>query len=251
MNIIFSDTLSCQQGNNTIKNVLSPINISIECDSSLSCNDLTISLYPDLEIKNDINLNISCYNDYSCDNLQINTNNDKNILMVINMYRYSEGIFISHYYISNIDINCGVIGDERYIEYPTDQLLDTTELLQSARNEYSSQRLPCEDIQIDCSGNLTDFEQGCEYEYQLNNSVNLENILSDPNVPNCYWIEINTFYTPYCKGTCGDPIIYYHYNISFDLILYFISNMTDFKFTTKSYRICDFYFGSVNEPMIH
>eukprot|EP01084_Bolivina_argentea_P173850 301153_1 len=171
------------------------------------------------------------------------------------MYQYSDEIFMSHHYVQNIQLHCGVAGDMRYIKYPTNELLDPHELLRYAQNEYESRRLPCEDVQIDCTGNNTDFMQKCAYEYKLNNAVDLMSILSDKDRPNCYWIQMNTLYTPYCKGTCGEPIMYYQHNISFDLPLLFYhkENTTDVTLTvesnyntTRSYRKCHIYFGSAN-----
>ena len=226
------------------------VNISLDCQSASACSNMIITL------ENNMKANISCYHDNACDNLMIDTDHSKDVHIHLNMYRYSEDITIHEYYWQNVETTCGYHQDKRYIQYPTNYLLDSEDILKLARDEYpSSNKLPCEDIMIECTGNQTDFERKCEYQYQLSDQVELDSILTSESRPKCYWLDIGQLYTASCKGTCGDTIRYHRFNQTFSLYLVFeyendtstLRRMLENNaLTTRSYRVCDAYFGDVN-----
>ena len=207
-------------------------------------------------LANDVGAEISCYNDHSCDNILISTDDSEHVHIDLNMYRYSQYILMYHYYLENINVTCGYDGERRYIRYPTNSLLDPLELLELARREYpSTTKLPCEDIKIDCTGNNTDFSRECTYEYNLDDDVSFADILKDENRPNCYWMDIEELYIPSCEGTCGYEFEYNRFNITFELHLelYFKEPDEEYDYIdhdnetmTRSFRVCDEYFGTYN-----
>lgn len=239
ISILCTDILSCAEGSISI-NASDSIKLSLECFDYKSCQDLSIQLMHGSSDVQPIYANISCYDAYSCDNMIINTDNSRNILIYLNAFRYSDNIEIVHAVWENIDVQCGSDNDRRFIRYNNKELLEESEILQLARDEYSrTKRLPCEDIHIICTANNSDFYQDCTYKYDLNFS--LSNLLSQKYRPNCYWLEIGQLYLPKCSGTCGDKLVYTQYNKTFVLNVIFNSN------TTESYQKCDKYFGSTND----
>eukprot|EP01083_Nonionella_stella_P310344 1102283_1 len=240
---IFCGTFACE-GMQVIITAVANINVSIECVEEWSCKDMSVYLgrsRMDEDLAT-IHGDIRCYDDNACDNFVITTDDLPDIFIQLHAMRYSEDIQISHHYYNNIQIQCGVADEERYIRYDTNYLLNEYELLQLARKEYpTTRRLPCEDIQILCSNN-TDFDRNCEYKYKLN--VSLFDILQDEDRPICYWLNIQQVYKAECKGTCGDEIQYNAYNVSFELDLVFESEQDEN--INHSYIVCDEYFGSDN-----
>eukprot|EP01083_Nonionella_stella_P145885 458123_1 len=232
---IFCGTFACEDMQVIIATV-ADTNLSIECVEEYSCKDMSVYLG-----RSTIHCDVRCYDDRACDKMIITTDNLPDIFIQLHAMRYSEDIQISHHYYNNIQIQCGVADEERYIRYDTNYLLNEDELLQLARKEYlTTRRLPCEDIQILCSNN-TDFDRNCEYKYKLN--VSLFDILQDEDRPICYWLNIQQVYKAECKGTCGDKIRYNAYNVSFELDLIFES---EDEIINHSYVVCEEYFGSAN-----
>eukprot|EP01084_Bolivina_argentea_P005134 9704_1 len=203
VNILCMDKFSCELGTISI-NSTHQININIECVEQFSCVETSIDLFN--ENGDDMYINISCSKDYSCNQMVITTDNSPNIFITLNALRYSKDISIIHHFYKDVKVNCGVIQDNRYIRYDTNILLDTSEVLEFARNEYkSTHRLPCEYINIICSNNSY-FHRECTYKYKLNTNFSLFDLLKDKNRPNCYWLDINHLYEPSCFGTCGDTL---------------------------------------------
>eukprot|EP01084_Bolivina_argentea_P270183 459365_1 len=238
VNILCWNKFSCDGGIISV-NTLFPIEMNVECNETFSCQDLSFVLMNEQGL---YTINISCIDDNACKNMMINTHDSKNIFITLNAFRYSEDIFIDHQHLKNIKITCGWSHDRRYIRYDTHELLDPSEILQLARNEYNINKLPCEDIYVECSGNNTDFQQQCKFKYQLSATVNLISILNDSNRADCYWIEIGQLYEAFCDGTCGDKFQYNEHNQSFNLDLEFYN-----RNTTKSFDICNEYFGTFND----
>ena len=251
--IFCTDEGSCEQLSVSI-NAENDINVLVLCYQSFSCKDLTMDLLTASDDK--LFTNITCFNDYSCDNLKIHTDNSRNVFISFNAYRWSDDIKIYQHYHENVKIQCGVVNDQRYIQYNLRRNIPNEfKVLQLARNEYSStKRLPCEDIEIICSNN-TDFPRSCTYEYDLN--VSLLTILVDDSRPNCYWLDIGELYIPTCQGTCGDQVIYYQYQQILRINMIFrdkgndtniVGNYSNYLdvFATKSYINCDIHFGTEN-----
>ena len=242
VNIFCIERFSCDGGIISIKSEYE-MNVSISCQSTFACPDMNIIF------ENNIMVNISCYYDNSCENMLINTDNSEKLVIKMNMYRYSKDILFNHYYWSNIRVNCGYDLDKRYIRYNTYQLLDPDEILQLAQDEYpSSNKLPCEDIKIDCTGNNTDFQRECQYQYQLSeDKINLFEILQDDDRPSCYWLDIGQLFIASCQGTCDDDRKYNQFNVTFDLDLVLSFDDLETNTTTRSYRVCQRYFGIIND----
>eukprot|EP01084_Bolivina_argentea_P180357 311588_1 len=254
LHILCLDKFSCD-GIQVFVHVKLSVNITVECQSSFSCNDAILDLSVAKKKHIQVTVNILCDIDNACDNMFIVTDDSKNIFIELHIKQYSKDITIDHQFYNNIEIICGSLQDEKLIKYSTSELLDASEILNLARDEYDNNRLPCEDIIIDCSGNVTNFYQSCEYKYQLSNEVNLLNILSDDNVPNCYWMDIadTKIMVPECKGSCADKIEYTQYNITFPLNMWLIDDKDQNKYNhsnlTQSFVVCDEYFGLVNDTI--
>ena len=98
-------------------------------------------------------------------------------------------------------------------------------------------KLPCEDITIDCTGNITKFDRNCQYNYQLSNDFNLSKILSNKDEIKCYWLDIGQLYQAQCIGTCQERVVeYYQHNVSFGVDITFEAN------DTEIIAVCDEYF---------
>merc|ERR1719361_1773941 len=151
--------------------------ITVYCNLTRSCEDMTIHLIG-RNLNDTMLAHIACYDDNSCDELTITTDHSKNIEMTLNVTRWSEDISIHHLYAENVHVHCGSRDEHLYIQYEIDALLDDDDLLYIARAEYSSRRLPCEDITIFCSNN-SDFDYHCTYEYDLD--IDLESVLIGSN----------------------------------------------------------------------
>ena len=197
---------------------------------------------------------MGCYVTRACDESWIHTDNSDQIMINMNMTEYSQHIQIKHEHFDNININCGHPEDKRYIKVVTDREMTDSELLDSARAEYDTKDLPCEDIYIDCTRN-TDFPQECQYQYQMNENIYTHlNALwnsTENDLEECYWMEIDDLFEPNCIGTCGYIFDYYQYNIMFNMSLYINSsddkqNATNSDSWTTSYRACKQHFGSVD-----
>ena len=162
--------------NNTVADVC-----LIECHFLGSCAEMIVKPLNQTNLKM---VTIICDARMSCRNMRVNiSNNMISELNILCVERFScmDGIIAVE----------SDHRDRRYIRYPTNSLLDPYEILISARQEYSpSNKLPCEDIKIDCTGYNTDFERECEYEYKLSDTVDLFDILNDTERPNCYWLDI-------------------------------------------------------------
>eukprot|EP01084_Bolivina_argentea_P233266 392938_1 len=240
--IICASSLSCDNSDISIVGH-GAIKLSILCIESKSCQNMNVSLMNTDNIA-PINVTVWCYDAYSCDGLLIDTDNSPGIFISLNVYQYSEDIFIDYYHYKNVNVQCS-FEDKRYIRYDTNVLLDASELLQTSRSEYkTTQRLPCEDITIVCSNN-SHFHQECTYQYSLANNFSLVNLLNNKNKPDCYWLEIGQLYQAHCEGTCGDKIIYYHYNQTINLDLIFDHDLENDN--NISYRKCNEYFGTNND----
>eukprot|EP01083_Nonionella_stella_P012146 34471_1 len=245
LHILCIEQLSCD-GMEVMIGAFSDIEISVECYTLFSCKDTTIHLvhYADA-VNHAINLNMTCYEAHSCDYVMINTDNSPHTFIELHALKHSEHIQILDYFWRNVDVRCGFGADRRYIRYETYNLLDPFEVLDLARAEYDTRRLPCEDIRIDCTNN-TDFDRHCQYQYELYN-VSLMDMLKAEERPTCYWVDIGYLYHAECVGTCDSQMIYSEYNQSFDLNIIFESNTTvNVSNVTQSFRICDEYFGSIN-----
>eukprot|EP01084_Bolivina_argentea_P093945 168915_1 len=251
VNIVCIDKFSCVGGSIHIS-AISAISLNLECHSSFACEYLSIVLQNDFSNNGVISVNVSCFTDNSCDNLMINGDYSSTIFILFNAYKYSKDVLIEYHHWENIMVKCG-LSDQKFVKYSTTKLLDPSEILNLARNEYESNRLPCEDIIIDCTGDNPDFVQSCEYKYDLSKEVNLLNILSNDYKPECYWMNIAELYTAQCKGTCGDQIEYIQYNVTFVLNMIFIDDKNENKYKysnlTQSFIICDEYFGLTNDTV--
>ena len=75
-------------------------------------------------------------------------------------------IVIIHNNINNINISCGN-KDNRGRRYKADNIITDEEVMDLARREYGTNRLPCEGIKIQCSS-MQYFEKSCIYKYQVN-----------------------------------------------------------------------------------
>ena len=220
------------------------IELVMECSSGNACQDVEIHLVSDNG--NVIVANISCYHDNACNNLRITTDNSENVIINLNAFRYSSNIIINHYYDQNINVKCGSNDDRRYIRYDVNDIPNSFELLKLAQNEYpSSNRLPCEDINIICENTDITPQRGCEYQYQMSKEFSLIDIVN--NGYNCYWLDIDQLYLPSCKGTCGDNVDHYKYTKTLELnLVFYESENTTNNHTTTSYNLCHEYFGEIN-----
>eukprot|EP01084_Bolivina_argentea_P095916 172421_1 len=236
VNILCGDKFSCNGAHVTI-NTSNIVQLNIDCNESFACYDLSIHLIHNIDFDADLELymfaKVSCFDDYSCSNMMIKTYNSRKIFIKMYVYQYSENILINHHYRNNIQIICGSKNDQRYIKYSSSQILQPSELLQIAQKKYLTNNLPCRGIVIDCTRD-TNFRQQCEYLYELSDYVDFEQILNDTE-QSCYWIEIGDLFTPYCKGTCNDDIIYNQYEITFNL-----------HFVLR-YDFCREFFGTVED----
>ena len=251
VNIICDNPYSCQQSNITIK-AISDIDLTLDCISSDSCQDLKIFLeHGDHEMMNIIKANISCYDDSSCDSLELKTDDTENIFITINIYHYSRNIKINHQYWKDINLTCNDDTDQKFIKYDTNDVPDTTELLDIARREYGT-FLPCEGVFVECSGNDPDLpKQDCQFEYSVIDGVILD-LLNHSSDGSCYWIDIAQILEVNCEGTCGDTQIYNLSDQSFELNLN-ITAKSDHRYNetenitlciTKTCSVCTEYFGT-------
>ena len=200
--VVCNDTQSCA---NMVINIDYDQNIEldIQCKGLYSCEMMNVYIVTN---NNDnshlITANISCYVDNACKDLQIITDSSDNIIIYLHLYRYSSDIIIKYYYHENVHVLCGSINDRRFIRYDANDMPNSFEILELAREEYSSSnRLPCEDVNIICENTDILPHRECSYEYGLSHDFNLIDILDDGY--NCCWLEIGELYVPSCKGTCG------------------------------------------------
>eukprot|EP01084_Bolivina_argentea_P132205 233303_1 len=197
--LMCADSLSCNEININIS-TNQVMYLKIYCASRLSCNEMNVNLQNAND--NTITADIFCNDDSSCDNVHIYTNNGTYIALSLEMYKYSSNIEIVHDYYKNIDFVCTAPNEKHFIRYDTKdrtQELSDAEIFKLAQNEYQiSHRLPCEGITVYCTENSQ-----CSIEYELVQTINHLQILRSQL---CYWLEVNTLYTPICVGTCGDAI---------------------------------------------
>eukprot|EP01084_Bolivina_argentea_P086194 155798_1 len=215
----------------------------VDCSKTLSCNHMHI-----YSISNYITANISCYNDNSCDNMHFESIEDKDSLINIDVFRYSKNIFVRHSKFNNINVNCVVSNESLYIRYNSDNLMSEHELLLLAQREYSSNRLPCQSITIDCSKDHK--YKSCSIQYEFT-PFDFSKIIQNAHFIDCWWIDISDIFSPFCDGTCGTNLTYFLYNISFDLDINVIINEIDgfgnvFVNSTESFIVCDELFGNIN-----
>eukprot|EP01083_Nonionella_stella_P259658 886301_1 len=140
------------------------------------------------------------------------------------------------------------------MRYDANDLLNDEEILLRARQEYTSNRLPCEGIQVLCLNTIdgVSYDKECWMNYGLTDEVDMHHILRDRSL--CFWIDINLLYQPYCDGLCGVNTIIYEHPIEITLWLKFgadneHSNEDDFgRFnTTAQHTVCEQYFGDSNK----
>ncbi len=109
--------------------------------------------------------------------------------------------------------------------------MNQREFLVLSRNEYTAQRLPCEDIQIECIVNNVkyQYEQKCIMTYNIN-SILWQLIIANDKTVSCYWIDIiNDLFHIVCDENCGDNVTYYSYPIYFDIDIEMI-NWQDLRY---------------------
>ena len=230
---------------------MTDIKLSMECNARYACENVYVNLLSSTD--DVIEANISCNETNSCDNLIIDTDDSNNIFINLDIYQYSSSIQINHYYDKNVNVKCGSSDDRRFIRYNVrENIPGQLQVLQLARNEYSSLKLPCEDIVIQCEFTSFIHPRSCSYTYSLEDEFDLVSILNDEYRPNCYWLEIGQLYRAYCIGTCGDSVEYYLYNKTLNLEMIFEEDEngtvhTDSNYTTRSYKTCNEYFGTIND----
>ena len=143
LNIICDGKFACESWEIEI-NAASSIQINIECNYTWSCYDLHVYLNNTDDSKvTELVMNVSCYNDFACNDMNISTSGSLFTFITMNMFRYSQNIFIQHYHPENIDINCGNEEEQIYIKYRTTEIPKEYELLLLAQRQMSSNMLPC------------------------------------------------------------------------------------------------------------
>ena len=97
---------------------------------------------------------IHCVQPNSCDGLTINTNSNYTRLI---MYEHSESVTLNNGigYISDLDnIICN---NDRYFQYNTWTMAETEQTISaSIYDEYTSDKLPCEDVHVFCNQSSCD-----------------------------------------------------------------------------------------------
>eukprot|EP01084_Bolivina_argentea_P286466 491406_1 len=205
-------------------------NISLHCNHSLSCLELTMRLNPNGDV---LNVNIYCYNKDSCDSLSIHTDHCKEINLNIFMYEFSDDVFIDYQWFSDKDINCGINAEELYIRYDINTLLRDSQIIKLVEKEYlvdkGVQNLPCSGIRVECNGNYEDeIDRKCQMGYEVI-EYNQDKILTtSENSHYCYWFDVRDLLGAKCKGNCGQTETFYEYEIKRELDITFdVHNATN------------------------
>eukprot|EP01084_Bolivina_argentea_P081021 146736_1 len=206
--------------------------LSLNCAKSRSCDDISVWFNISKPIK--YYPTIICYNDYSCNHLSLISVYESNINII--MYAYSDNVVIIHTKPDELNIQCGNTLDRRFIRYGIEESKNEDELIELARYEYDTHRLPCEDIHVDCRKSNSQ-TQSCVMKYKLN-QLDFNQFIDSP----CYWFELSELFSPICHGICDD-IFLKIYNVSLPLDI-----SIDKKNHSESelLSICIQHFGSIN-----
>eukprot|EP01083_Nonionella_stella_P246836 856498_1 len=240
MTLLCSESYSCNS--TTIKsNILDNGKSAIHCVDTYSCDMMSLVLMAPNQTEVDYTNTVICYMDLSCDGLSLSA--DENINVSMQMYRYSNEIQIIHKQPQKVNIECGNSNDKRFVRYNTNKIKTEKEVIELARDEYTSHHLPCEDIDIICTQNQY-FPQQCTMQYQLN-PLNISKLVTFNHI-GCFWMEISRILTPTCHGSCNEDIQLYPHNSSLELNVYF--NTTNHS-KDELFAICDERFGSTNATL--
>eukprot|EP01083_Nonionella_stella_P254996 875735_1 len=230
------------------------LSVTIYCVESFSCELTSINIE---EVSMDMNISVYCLKENSCKGLSILNALNKNINIHLWSFQFSEQISITTAVYDDVHIHCGNDANALYVRYDTSDLLNDEEFLMKARQEYVARRLPCEGIDVICPNTVDErtYNRQCSMQYKLSDAVNVAAIIGSQR--DCFWININELYNPYCDGTCGQNMTIYEYPISieFEMILGINEDTRAelydfFKNDTSALNIdelvCDEYFGDSN-----
>lgn len=220
--------------------------LHVHCIESRSCRgiDANLNIVTNKNQMIEYSAMFRCYHDNSCQNLLINAN--KYVYVEMMIYKWSENVFIKHNNFKKVDIKCGNNQDKRFIRYDVFDIKTDEELLDLARNEYKfSNRLPCEDIVIQCSSEKY-FTKVCKWKYDVQ-LLNISKIIriadDDKSDTTCVWLDVFDVFSPRCFGECDSNITLYQYNqtFQFDISLN-QTNQSNLELDTK----CDEFFSTIN-----
>lgn len=212
--------------------------ISVYCAGDRACRDMNLKIEANNTSMIDYFATLHCYVDNSCELMKIQS--DMTVGIYINMYKYSPNVLISIQDMQQINVTCGNVQDHRYVRYDVFDIKTDAEILDSARNEYAINHLPCEGITVDCSLDES-FIRSCKYEYQVI-ALNNSEFITDPDAL-CYWMDISDILNPVCIGECGRNLTLFQRNASLDFeIAIDTSNQSSVQLMSK----CNSFFGDIN-----
>eukprot|EP01084_Bolivina_argentea_P284609 487833_1 len=242
--IICVEERACNNMNIEISNLSPNAIVEVYCIEQLSCLNMNMLLESD---EHNYNATVGCYTDKSCDELYIDADDEIGFGMVV--HKYSENINIKYKKPKQLQLFCKNPKDKRFIRYETTctTLLEDYQIAILAEKEYSANRLPCDDIQIDCS-ERDDYIQKCTVTYEINDYNQSKILIARPKEkhPSCYWLRdiYPSLYTVTCKGTCGQTQKLFNHTILFRLQIAFTSQH---NFTAT--EVCEEFFGNISDTL--
>eukprot|EP01083_Nonionella_stella_P243872 849367_1 len=225
--------------------------MSLYCVHSWSCEGVEVYLNAqDHVVKTHARIN--CYLAYACNHLVFERT--KSIDIELALHNFSENVNIKSVdTLNRLNVVCGNANDKHYIRYKTHDIKTEHELIELARREYkASNRLPCEDIHVDCTSDVY-FPKSCDWKYQLND-INLQKFMMsmDDTDVSCYWVELSKLLTANCSGTCNTDLDLYNYNQSLKLDIRTTepkSLNNSNSSTSQILTICNEFFGTINDTL--
>eukprot|EP01084_Bolivina_argentea_P088893 160493_1 len=236
--------LSCAELSITISN--SDIDsVSILCALSQSCDNMIINI---ISPSKALELFTLCTSDNACDHLLIS--GDYEFLTVnLTLSKYSSDIVIQSSYINNINVECEV--DNEYIKYDTNKLMSIAAMKRTAEKQFTSNKLPCDDVSISCTENTE-----CEFTYTMStyfaNGI-LPQILEGKNATDCLWVNINDIYDIECNGNCKsieNTYAFTEQNVSFNLDITFKGDNNEQLTGIPLKNVCQTYFSTIYDTQI-
>eukprot|EP01084_Bolivina_argentea_P153119 266992_1 len=184
---------SCQQVKVYIRDIAS---VHIHCVEEDSCTDMTV-LIEDMSSKNNNNTSINCYSAYACTNLNVITDG---LLTQLNMYEYSPGVVLNNKfgYIPQYNtITCNI--NDYYVEFIFDK---NKNIKHEARNQYAAQKLPCENVTIQCM-DINGLDATCFMQYTfLLDTPKIEKLQENGSNYTCVNFVLKDIVELSCVGTC-------------------------------------------------
>eukprot|EP01083_Nonionella_stella_P143525 446287_1 len=254
--IICSHQYSCNSSSITINHNSNDVYeyLSLHCIYHWACEGLKMYSNSHNDMANSMT-QINCYQGYACNDLFLErAEAAEPIWFELKVYNFSKNINI-HSLGANVRLKilCGNENDKRFIRYNTNSIKTERELIELARREYTGlNRLPCEEIHIDCTSNDY-FPKSCDWKYQLND-INLQKFMMsmDDTDLSCYWVELSKLLTANCSGTCNTDLDLYNYNQSLKLDIRTTepkSLNNSNSSTSQILTICNEFFGTINDTL--